>query len=362
MKKLLPVFFCFTLSVATAQITITENDMPQAGDTLRLSTTNDQWSIDPTLTGTNYAWDFSFLVPLSQRVDTCHPVNTMPTVFQIFFNSALYPNHRSSYAMRGPDISIPGFFTLENVYFFYRSDAEGHKNAGIGANFNGIPLGVRNNPIDTIYSFPLTYNKQYTSYSELSLTLPSLGAYRQRKWVSAVVDGWGDLTTPFGTFQTLRVKLEIDTEDSIYVDQLGTGFAFNRPTETQYHWLGEGPEAPLLQISSISGTITTVTYRDSLRPYLLSVESHQAPAAIRIFPNPTQDLFWLSNDEGWAKDAIAEIYTLQGALVKSQRLETGSLSTRIDAQGMANGTYLLRVKSANRNYTPQRFIVLQAGK
>jgi hypothetical protein len=71
MKKLITLL---TLNMATicafAQITITNVDMPNVSETFRLSTTLDMQGLDPVLTGANYSWGFSTLVPDSQRVDT----------------------------------------------------------------------------------------------------------------------------------------------------------------------------------------------------------------------------------------------------------------------------------------------------
>ncbi|PJA07855.1 MAG: hypothetical protein COX70_05360, partial [Flavobacteriales bacterium CG_4_10_14_0_2_um_filter_32_8] len=67
-----------------AQITITNNDMPNVNDTFRLSTTNNIQGLDPVLTGTNYSWNFSTLVPSSQRLDTFFSVSSTPLAYQFY--------------------------------------------------------------------------------------------------------------------------------------------------------------------------------------------------------------------------------------------------------------------------------------
>src|SRR4026207_1599787 len=52
-----------------AQITITSTDMPSTGDTIRVSVNNSIGSIDPENTDTNFVWDYTSLIPDSQRVE-----------------------------------------------------------------------------------------------------------------------------------------------------------------------------------------------------------------------------------------------------------------------------------------------------
>ena len=69
MKKLMTILILSLASVYSfAQITITTADMPSASDTFRLSTTIDSQGLNPVLSGANFNWDFSTLVPDSQPI------------------------------------------------------------------------------------------------------------------------------------------------------------------------------------------------------------------------------------------------------------------------------------------------------
>ena len=82
------MFFVLTLSVE-AQIVINEDDMPDVGDTVRLSTTYDFTGYNFEETGPDFTWDFTTLQPIIQRVDTFVSVRETPLVYQlIFFLSA----------------------------------------------------------------------------------------------------------------------------------------------------------------------------------------------------------------------------------------------------------------------------------
>src|SRR6185295_16658519 len=111
---------------------------------------------------------------------------------------------------------------------------------------------------DTIYHFPLTYGTIDSSYSGYTLKLPSLVYFHNSSFRHNEADGWGSLTTPYGTFDVVRVKTTIMAHDSIYIDTLlNFGFAIDAPAEIDYKWIGKGQGEPLLQINTTLGGVVT---------------------------------------------------------------------------------------------------------
>jgi len=74
--------------------------------------------------------------------------------------------------------------------------------------------------------------------------------------------------TPFGTFNTIRVKSQLIVSDSIYLDTLGFGFTIPRADKFEYKWYGIGKKIPLLEIDATAAgnslTIDRVNWQDSL--------------------------------------------------------------------------------------------------
>lgn len=299
-----------------SQITITNTDMPVANDTVRWSTTFDQWGIDATETGANYVWDYSFLTETGQELDTFFAVTTTPFPYQFYFNNMiLYPTHKANFATRGTDFDLFGTITMTKVFDFFKVDAGQFSNVGFGANINGLPASVRSIPVDTIYKFPLDYTDSFTSHGEWIMSIPNTFTYGQRKVRAVSVEGWGTLTTPLGTFQTLKVKMDIDIVDTLSVDSLGINFSFPRPTSTEYHWLANGYNVPLLQINTSFGIITTIKYQDSLRS-TLGVNEIETSNII-AYPNPCTDYLVVQSDGKYFFDVI-ELFDMNGKLVLSQ--------------------------------------------
>jgi hypothetical protein len=109
----------------------------------------------------------------------------------------------------------------------------------------------------------MNYGQTWSSDAGFTLSLPGTGYISRQKNRTSEVDGWGTLTTPFGSFQTLRVKSIIAEHDSIYIDSLGWGYGLDR-TITEYKWLGNDQGIPLLQVTE-EGPLVTATYRDFYR-------------------------------------------------------------------------------------------------
>ena len=75
-----------------------------------------------------------------------------------------------------------------------------------------------------------------------------MGYYGQSGHRVNLVDGWGTLITPFGTFQTLRVISTIDAIDTVYNTSLSAGTNIPRPLKYEFKWLATGKKIPVLNL------------------------------------------------------------------------------------------------------------------
>ncbi len=251
---------------AFSQITITSADMPSAQDTVRISVKTSLAGFDPNQTGAGFTWDFSSLVPDSQRVVDCvRPINTAYGLYYGFL--ATYGIYNYS-----PD-QFP--FSLigtppTNVYDFYKKNSSFLAIVGQGMTIGGQAIPAIYQPADRVYKFPMNYGDQDTSVSGFGAPIPGFGYYRKEQTRVNEVDGWGTLITPFGTFNTLRVKSTLSIMDSIYLDTLGFGFNIPRQNIIEYKWLANGLDLPVLEIDGtedffgLNFTVDRVNWQDSL--------------------------------------------------------------------------------------------------
>ena len=340
---LLPSIFC------QAQITITNADMPSAGDTLRVSYSND--TIDPAITGPNHTWNYAFLTATSQWVEKFDSPTTFTTPFNLLFNPL---NTSYGQAVYTPD-SVPGIgIALDNAYGFFKKSTSALKQVGLGLSLNALPIPFDYNPDDYVFNFPLNFGDIDSCDAEFGppTIIPLPFYYGQKIHRVNVVDGWGTLTTPFGTFQALRVKCTLAIRDTI-ADSSGLGFSFPRPLQYEYKWLKAGGKVPYLQInaSDIAGTpvVTQISYRDSMRAGVIQIginENVNSDFAMQLFPNPASDYAFLQYALDNTLDVRIEVQDMNGkriSTVRNARQTSGPHIEVINLRtlNLAKGTYFV---------------------
>jgi hypothetical protein len=326
------VIYCFLTNFIFAQITIRDGDMPMVNNTFSLSTTTDILDLDPELTGLNYSWDFSTLVPQSQRIDTFFSVSATPFVYQLFFsNIFLYPNHKASYAIRGQDLGVPQV-SISEVYTYFKNSTSAFDNVGFGSTINGIPSSTQNNPVDRVYQFPMIYGASHSSNSEFEISVPSFGHYGQTLDRAVTIDGWGSLTLPNGTFNVLRVKSILNKVDTTYFDLLVFGTTITRPEEIEYKWMGNSKGVPLLKIITNAGVVTQIEYQDDPL-FVQVVTENKKMEQITIFPNPVKNYLgvdFIANTAGNLKVNLKDMLCKEYNLRYSNPIRSGSNIVLID--------------------------------
>ena len=348
MNKLIytSIFLLFQL-VLFAQITIDQNDMPQAGDTIRLSSAVDLGNLNYEETGNDYVWDFSELTFLTQRVDTFVSVSQTPGVYQIFFFLS------ANLASPGLNFDqLPGF-EVTDYFNFYKNSSSEFKSVGFGVTLNGIPIPNKFDDPDVIFQFPISIGEKDSSLSNYALDIPGLGYYGGWKKRVNYADGWGELTTPYGTFETVRVKSDIIQYDSLYIDSLGFGFPVLR-NFTEYKWLGNNFGLPLCTVTD-DGLLPTIDYIDSVRSFILtSVETSLLEPLITVKPNPFKHSIAVNISGKDISGGLIKIYNLNGKQVyeKSTEYHTTSneSSFHINDLNLPDGIYLLHIQVKGENY------------
>src|SRR5690606_32965204 len=114
----------------------------------------------------------------------------------------------------------------------------------LSASINGTGLPIKSDTIETRYKFLLNFGDVHYSrgYTKLDMN-PIYDAvwlqYRQR---NTEVDGWGSVTTPYGTFDVLRVKHTITERDSLRFEIFGnqTWIPIPVPQSNIYEWITNG--------------------------------------------------------------------------------------------------------------------------
>jgi len=340
-------FLFFGIFQLQAQISIDKSDMPSVNDIVCTSTGLNLNFIDYQETGEDYIWDFSHLISINQQVDTFVSQLDVPLYYIPFFIT------NSNLAKKGDNgIPIPDF-PVTNSTTFYSSTDNYFGITGNAAMIYGFPVPLTFDSPDILYQFPLNYGDIGNSFAEYGFGVDSIGYIGKEISRLNTVDGWGILTTPYGSFDVLRLKTEVAEFDTIYIYSWGIGLPFYREY-TEYSWLGTGQKVPLLKIkSSLGGTI--VTYIDSLRstPSSINDAIYIDSDKMRIFPIPSKEIINITFEVLTKCDIEIEIYNTFGIKVAESNLfsqipETVNIKMNLRHYGINNGLYFLKITSANQ--------------
>jgi hypothetical protein len=354
MKKLL-LFVALAPAVSFGQITLNNTHFPVAGDQLIMSTLMDP-SVDYATTGANYTWDFSTLIPTGQRVTNCRPMSEASQLSAIFFGSFAPTAYKASYFSPTTDLPLDELtasfpITIEEISTFTKSAPAAMTTPGYEFIFNGTGIPVKSDTIETRYAFPLEYGDSYTSRGFTSLDMNPIydAKWRQHRSRESEVDGWGTITTPYGTFNALRIHHRILETDSLYLslDSTGIWLPIPIPEAHEYEWRAmEEKEAVFRVRTSIvlgNEQITAVEYRDDYNG--LGLEDAQPDFA--VYPNPASEGLYIQSTQ-----AITSVRLLnqQGQLVKTLTGEGAFLITT-DICDLDAGMYSVVVESESGTRT-----------
>jgi hypothetical protein len=349
------IFFVFLLAVmafwnnAFGQLTLTENDFASPGDTVRFSQTN-QTTTDYLSTSAGYTWDFSNLSANSQFLREFTSIGFSPV--QLTFGIAAPQQYQASYFI--PENALPldqvnGFLpvTLSDPRSYQKSTTDSITKVGYSIKIEGFDVAFKSDTIETKYKFPMAYQQVFNTkgYTLIDLSPAADFKVKQLRYVTSTVDGYGQLILPFGTFEVLRVKREINEIDSIYQSFFGAPSWFGAPPfqTIEYEWIGQNKKDVLLKIvvNNAQGTeqIQAIEYQDI---YLgLDAGLNENDFEATVYPNPTTNLIQVNS--------ILPIRNLRlfdsKGLKLDQLSEVNSTHFSLNFDNYSNGVYFLELQS-----------------
>ena len=332
----LAIFLSALPFCAFAQITIDSGDMPIPNQTFELSKGNLFSGFDWATTGENFDWDFGDLESNGNDNWVFEETGDSPFVYQIIFSNPWDPEHQASY---GIATGIPNFIpnlTVTNAYQYLQNNEDFYASVGLGVTLNDIPVPARYVPVDQIYKFPMEFLNEHESYSEISFELPDVLSWKSKQTRNTIVDGWGNVTTPEGVFECLRVKHEIAITDSTVIDVLEIDIETDRPLETVYQWIAKDHGIPVLEVAQSFGLTTRILYRTASNNIIECMEREKL-----AYPIPSKGQVTIPHCEG----AFLRIYNEKGTLT----LEKRSASQPVDLSCHPSGIYTWTVTGDCQN-------------
>jgi hypothetical protein len=335
-----------------AQIQLTQADFATAGDTVRMSQASDN-GYDYLSTGAGYVWDFSALTPNSQIVKNFKTTSGAPFFIQVMLGSFAPTSYNSTYYLEStalPIAQITSFLpiTIENIYQFTRRTADSLTSVGFSMNISGTEIPFQSDTIETRFDLPLDFgNTHYSRGYTLIDFNPIVDAkWNQHRERTTTVDGHGSITTPYGTFNVLRVKHDIVEVDSIYYTFPIVGalwIPIPIPASHEYEWWTNGEKEPILKITTneILGNevVTAIEYRDINR--FLDAGVAEFVNDFKIYPNPAYSEINISAINGITGYKVID---LKGVVLE-QKILNSELQSQIDISNYPVGVYQIQIIS-----------------
>jgi len=341
----------FTLSILLfsriiiGQITITSDDMPSPGDSYLVSRTT-TLNFDPNETGPDFNWDFTDLIAASQDTILFNQVSSTPFFYQLVFNNPFDPTNQATEASPVNTFGFIPNIDLTDVFLFTKNSTPLIEQVGLGFTFNGLPAPIAYTDKRLVYNFPMNFEDTANDNFNLELDVPNQAFISESGTQNYVVDGWGTLTTSFGSFDVLRVQRTVNQTDTIFLDSLGSGFGITREI-TSYEWLGQDTGIPLLIITTEFGLVTSVVYQDFPLVTVGIDEIDEPVTSFSVYPQPAQSSFNIGFNKPPNQLIDVFIYDLSGKLVWSDTFNPGK-KISID-ENFNKGIYLLEIKIGGFN-------------
>lgn len=348
MKKLLLLSFGFS-SLSFSQITIPASSLPETGDTLRVSLAVIDQTLDYTSTGANYVWNFSNLEFNGQRLNEYKPISQAGSLIQFAFGTFTAPKYQASYfvsaninALDNLPAQLP--ITIEDICQMNRVVTDSMTQVGYKMTINGQEIPAKSDTIETKYQLPITFGNSHTSrgYTKLDLNPIYDGIWIQHRKRETEVDGWGEITTPYGTFSALRIHHTITESDSFYISFNGFNFwaPIPVPLSHEYEWRAIGEKEPILLVkTSVTQGAENITAVEYKTDFIAGIQENEIQIA--LYPNPVQDILYIQSETIFTKFTLL---TADGKVVLSGKLQQANQSF-IDVSSIKAGVYMIQLES-----------------
>jgi hypothetical protein len=338
------------------QITVTNADFSDAGDNLWVSNALDL-QIDFASTGANYTWDFSNLVATDQANREYLSVSNASILVNFIFGSFANQAYQATNYAASSDIPIDQLtsflpVTITDIFLFSKNSSSAINSVGYAISIDGTEVPFKSDTIETRYELPLNFGDTYSSrgYTNLDMNPIYNGIWRQHRYRESEVDGWGSVTTPYGTFDALRVKHRIQESDSLFVEFNGfpVWLPLPIPDAYIYEWWTNGQKEPVMRIntSSFGGTETptSVQYLDDY--WGIGLEEEELN--VSIYPNPATDVLHLEGQGSLTYSIVSSKGELmdQGTVMGNGAIQVSQLNP---------GSYLLVIRT-DRGIETQIFV------
>jgi len=358
---------------ASAQITLTNssfNNFLNGEFTISQSVSTDAENILLLIdqTGPDQVWDFTTLTfdeSFSSEgiIETFTDISGSPGAGDPHFDQATHVS-RSGFSVGGfiEGEEVVFDFLFYNYIIFNEDSLTDLGSIQVDGETDEVETTIFNRPGIVNFKFPVNFGDtwEYEYESELTGSFSSTTDFS----VTAEVDGWGELITPEGSFNVLRItKTEISTIFFTEIETLTISFVNENGIEVATINTEEDPESP----GEFDPEATDATVLNSVSSGMPTSNEElisEVPAQIRLnqnYPNPfnptTQITFELANPA----NVSLEIYSVTGkkimTLENNRFRQAGTHTVTFEGSSLASGIYIYQLKANDQVFTRKMTLI-----
>lgn len=336
---------------AFSQISIDVSDMPQVGDVVSRKADTMTVLAGPGNAGANQTWDF-----------------TQTSSYIIDENTSIVAPSSTPYASSFPSANLA--MTNDNAsYLFFDQNASSQTAVGLAGDVlgTGTPINAPMIGGDLIHNFPRTYGSNFSDSYTVDVTVDAssinaaLNQIRFKRVVNAKdsTDAWGQLTTPVGTYNSLRAKRTEYSTDSIWVKPVfpptWTLYQNTKDTTETYQWYAKGGKLAIAEMTFDSlGAPKKYTW--SLEAPIWGLDELTANTVFDVYPNPVQNevnIAFHANEIG--EKATFTLMDQSGRIIRNEEWALTSNKQTVNCSDLTNGVYFIQVKTG-KSQALSRFV------
>lgn len=303
--------------------------------------------VDPGSVGANQTWDLSGIVPENVSTTTYLAPTGLPGSSN--FSSA---THAVYFPVDVTD-EIYGYVDIENNQI---------EDLGYYATGPELDLLYYYPDPKTVLVFPLAFNDSFSdTYQSEMETGDESGSILsvETGTIDALVDGYGTLITPEGTYtDVLRVQYIQTGNTVISVDGIESFSSENTSTEYQYYKSGYPMPLASVRTNVVTSMGTTVEETQSGAYFIgfsVGLAEKESPFnSVQVYPMPATTHIELNLNAKAGANTDFALLSSSGKTVhfwNQQVLNEGSNQLRFELPQLAAGNYLLQINTPEGMYT-----------
>jgi hypothetical protein len=244
-------------------------------------------------------------------------------------------------------------------YLYFNKSAQAFTTQGYSGDLLGTgTINAQFAPDLTLHQFPRTFGTSFSDTYVIDVTVPGAAInplinqihFKRTSIVKDTTDAWGQITTPFGSYDVLRIHTMESYVDSVWAQPLfpptWSLVSTSADTTHSYSWVGKGGKLAIAEMSFDTLGLPKIFKWTELPGIGVGMEESSVEI-LEIYPNPCKTELTLRTQE----KKVGSEFSIMNALgtVVSTGIIT-EVNQSINVARLAPGSYTLCVGENHQRF------------